>query len=60
MNLITAEDSRKEIILTIADLRDLLNASSLMDEHLKKEEINHLIQHIERKNNLPPGSLSFM
>lgn len=59
MNLLTNIDSRTELKITVADLRDLLNATSLLDNDIKQEEINHLLKCICRKNKMPDGSLNF-
>lgn len=47
------------IEISVADLRDLVNASTLSNENDKQKEIELILQCIERKNKLAEKSFTF-
>lgn len=46
-----------DLQISVADLRDLVNAGSYFDNTVAKQEVANVLRCIEHKNRLPEGSL---
>lgn len=49
--------STDQLVASVADIRDLIQAFSIPDEGQRLEEINLILSHIEHKSRLQPETL---
>lgn len=54
-NTLTTQD---ELLVSVADLRDVIQAFSIKNESQRHQELQFILESIVRKNKLPRGSLS--
>lgn len=50
--------TQSELLVSVADLRDLVQAFTIPDEAQRLQELQVVLECIVRKNKLPTGSLS--
>lgn len=50
--------TQDELLVSVADLRDVIQAFSIPDEAQRLQELQLILESIVRKNKLPRGSLS--
>ena len=53
-----AAATQSELLVSVADLRDLVQAITIPDEAQRLHELQVVLASIVRKNNLPTGCLS--
>lgn len=53
-----AATTQSELLVSVADLRDLVQAITIPDEAQRLQELQVVLASIVRKNKLPTGSLS--
>ncbi|MPT00354.1 MAG: hypothetical protein E2581_17885 [Pseudomonas sp.] len=53
-----AATTQSELLVSVADLRDLVQAFTIPDEAQRLHELQVVLASIVRKNNLPTGCLS--
>ncbi len=53
-----AVTTQSELLVSVADLRDLIQAFTIPDEAQRLQELQVVLASIMRKNKLPNGSLS--
>ena len=50
--------TQSELLMSVADLRDVVQAFAIPDENQRLRELQVILESIVRKNKLPTGSLS--
>ena len=53
-----AAATQSELLVSVADLRDLVQAITIPDEAQRLQELQLILESIVRKNKLPSGSLN--
>ena len=54
----TALNTQSGLQVSVADLRDVIQAFTIPDGSQRLKELQVILESITRKNHLPPGSLS--
>lgn len=49
-------DTQTEILMSVADLRDLLQGVALQNLQMREQEVNKILEGVSRKNRFPNGT----
>lgn len=52
--------TQTDLTISLADLRDLIQAKFIKDDDLRWAEMQMILNQICRKNHLPPGSINLI